>query len=216
MPGVEDVRDLRDRYPATLERSLRKQLDHIDRHCRRFIELSPFLVLASAGIDGTVDASPRGGPPGFVLVDDDHTLLVPDWPGNNRLDSLTNLVSAPGVGLLFLIPGVDETLRVNGTVEISADDGLRERFAADNRGAPRSVLVVRVREAYLHCAKALMRSRLWDPGARVPRDALPTMGEMMRDHIGSTDEPESQEAMVVRYREILYPERFRAAGGACG
>ena len=204
MSGVEDVRGLRDRYPHALERSLRKQLDRIDTHCRRFIELSPFLVLASAGADGTADASPRGGPPGFVLVDDEHTLLVPDWPGNNRLDSMTNLVSAPGVGLLFMIPGVDETLRVNGTVEISDDEGLRDRFSADGRGAPRTVLVVTVREAYLHCAKALMRSRLWDPEAQVPRDVLPTMGQMTRDHIGSTDEPESQEVMVARYREILY------------
>ena len=209
-PASDDGRretraSLRDRYPAALERSLQKQLDHIDRHCRRFIELSPFFVLASAGTDGTADASPRGGPPGFVLVDDEHTLLVPDWPGNNRLDSLTNLVSAPGVGLLFMIPGVDETLRVNGTVEISGDEELLGRFVADNRGAPRTVLVVHVREAYLHCAKALMRSQLWDPDARVPRDALPTMGEMMRDHIGSTDEPEPQDAMVARYRDILYP-----------
>ena len=205
MAGVEDARGLRDRYPAALERSLRKQLDHIDGHCRRFIELSPFLVLASAGVDGTADASPRGGPPGFVLVDDEHTLLVPDWPGNNRLDSLTNLVSSPGVGLLFMIPGVDETLRVNGTVEISDDDELCGRFVGDNRGAPRSVLVVHVLDAYLHCAKALMRSRLWDPEARVDRDVLPTMGEMMRDHIGSADDPEPQDEMVARYRRILYP-----------
>ena len=205
MSGIRDAQGLRDRYPEALERSLRKQLDHIDGHCRRFIELSPFFVLASAGADGTADASPRGGPPGFVLVDDEHTLLVPDWPGNNRLDSMTNFVSTPGVGLLFMIPGVDETLRVNGTVEISDDEKMRERFAAHGRGAPRTVLVLTVRESYLHCAKALMRSRLWDPDAQVPRDVLPTMGEMMRDHIGSTDEPESQETMVARYREVLYP-----------
>jgi PPOX class probable FMN-dependent enzyme len=204
MATGEGAGDLRDRYPAALERSLRKQLDHVDRHCRRFIELSPFLVLASAGLDGSVDASPRGGPPGFVLVEDESMLLVPDWPGNNRLDSLTNLVSSPDVGLLFMIPGVDETLRVNGTVEISDAEALRDRFATDRRRPPRSVLVVTVREAYLHCAKALMRSRLWDPDARVPRNALPTMGEMLRDHIGSTESPESQEAMVARYREILY------------
>ena len=205
MTAIDDPSALRDSYPPALERSLQKQLDHIDEHCRRFIELSPFFVLASAAADGTADASPRGGPPGFVIVDGTHTLLVPDWPGNNRLDSLTNLALAPGVGLLFMVPGVDETLRVNGTVEISIDEALRGRFAADGRGAPRSVLVVSVREAYLHCAKALMRSRLWDPETRIPRDALPTMGQMMRDHIGSTDEPEPQDEMVARYREILYP-----------
>jgi PPOX class probable FMN-dependent enzyme len=202
--AIDDASSLRERYPAALERSLQKQLDHLDRHCRRFVELSPFLVLASAAPDGTADASPRGGPPGFVHVEDENTLLVPDWPGNNRLDSLSNLVAAPGVGLLFMIPGVDETLRVNGTVELSDEPALRDRFTADGRGAPRTVLVVTVHEAYLHCAKALMRSRLWDPDAQVPRNALPTLGEMLREQIGTTEEPESQEAMVARYREILY------------
>jgi PPOX class probable FMN-dependent enzyme len=204
MTAIDDMSSLRERYPPALERSLQKQLDHVDPHCRRFIELSPFLVLASAAPDGTVDASPRGGPPGFVRVDDEQTLLVPDWPGNNRLDSLTNLVDAPGVGLLFMIPGVDETLRVNGSVEVSDDPALRDRFANDGRGAPRTVLVVTVREAYLHCAKALMRSRLWDPESHVSRDSLPTLGEMLRDQIGSTEAAEPQEAMVARYREILY------------
>lgn len=205
MASMGDVGDLRERYPEALERSLQKQLDRLDKHCRRFIGLSPFFVMATAGPDGTADASPRGGPPGFVRVEDEHTLHIPDWPGNNRLDSLTNLVSAPGVGLLFMVPGIDETLRVNGTVEISADPGLLERFAADGRGAPRTVLVVRVQDAYLHCAKALMRSRLWDADAQVSRTDLPTMGEMMRDHIGSSEEPESQDAMVARYEDILYP-----------
>jgi PPOX class probable FMN-dependent enzyme len=205
MTTITDQTSLRACYPPTLERSLRKQLDHVDGHCRRFIELSPFFVLASAAPDGTADASPRGGPPGFVLVEDEHTLLVPDWPGNNRLDSLSNLVANPGVGLLFMVPGVDETLRINGTIVVSGDQALRDRFVTDGRRAPRAALVVTVREAYLHCAKALMRSRLWDPDARVPRDTLPTMGEMMRDHIGSNEEPETQEEMVERYREILYP-----------
>jgi len=202
--AIDDVADLRDRYPDAMERARRKQLDHLDGHCRRFIELSPFFVLASAAPHGTADASPRGGPPGFVQVEDDRTLLVPDWPGNNRLDSLTNLVEAPGVGLLFMVPGVDETLRINGTVEVLDEPALRERFASDGRGAPRTVLVVTVREAYLHCAKALMRSRLWDPEAQVPRSALPTLGEMLRDQIGSTEPPEPQDEMVARYREILY------------
>jgi len=205
MTTLDSPAALRACYPDALERSLQKQLDRIDRHCARFIELSPFFVMASAGQDGTADASPRGGPPGFVQVRDQHTLLIPDWPGNNRLDSLTNLAVAPGVGLLFLVPGVDETLRVNGTVEISTEPALLERFAADGRRAPRTVLVVTVHDAYLHCAKALMRSRLWDADAQVPRSALPTMGEMLRDHTGSTAEPESQTEMVERYKEILYP-----------
>ena len=205
MTIIDDQAALRACYPPTLERSLQKQLDHVDGHCRRFIELSPFFVLASAAPDGTADCSPRGGPSGFVHVQDEHTLLVPDWPGNNRLDSLSNLVARPGVGLLFMVPGVDETLRINGTVSISVDPDLLEQFVADGRKAPRAVLVIAVQDAYLHCAKALMRSQLWDPEARVPRSALPTMGEMMRDHIGSNEEPESQEKMVERYKEILYP-----------
>ena len=205
MTTLDNPDALRECYPDALERSLQKQLDHLDRHCIRFIELSPFFVMASAAPDGTADASPRGGPPGFVHVDDAHTLLVPDWPGNNRLDSLSNLAAAPGVGLLFLVPGVDETLRVNGTAEISVDEKLRERFAVDGRRAPRSVLVVTVQDAYLHCAKALMRSRLWDVEAQVPREALPTLGEMLRDQIGLTEEPEPQDEMVERYKEILYP-----------
>jgi PPOX class probable FMN-dependent enzyme len=205
MTAIDDTSALRGIYPPALERSLQKQLDRLDVHCRRFIELSPFFVIATAAPDGTADASPRGGPPGFVIVADEHTLLVPDWPGNNRLDSLGNLVDAPGVGLLFLVPGVDETLRVNGTAQISHDDELRARFAGEGRGAPRTVIVVTVTEAYLHCAKALMRSRLWDPEAQVLRDALPTMGAMLRDQIGSTEPPEPQDEMVERYRTILYP-----------
>jgi uncharacterized protein len=203
--AIDETAALRARYADATERSLRKQLDHLDRHCRRFIELSPFFVLATAGPDGTADASPRGGPPGFVRSDDEHTLLVPDWPGNNRLDSLTNLVSNPGVGLLFVVPGVDETLRVNGTAAVSSDEALREQFADDGKRAPATVLVVTVQDAYLHCAKALMRSRLWDPDAQVSRDVLPTMGEMLRDQIRSAEEPESQEEMVARYRQVLYP-----------
>jgi PPOX class probable FMN-dependent enzyme len=201
--SVRTGEELRARYREPLERTLRKQLDRLDEHCRRFIELSPFAVLATYGPDGLPDATPRGGEPGFVHVADEHTLLLPDRPGNNRLDSLGNLVANPGVGLLFLVPGVDETLRVNGTAELREDAELRSRFAVGER-TPALVLAVTVREAYLHCAKALMRSRLWDPAAQVERSALPTMGEMIRDQIGSTEEPESQDSMVARYREQLY------------
>lgn len=183
-------------------RSLRKQLDHLDRHCRRFIELSPFVVVATADATGRVDASPRGGDPGFVEVADDRTLLLPDRPGNNRLDSLTNLTERPEVGLLFMIPGVDETLRVNGTVQLRADAEIAARFRAGRR-PPAVVLRIAVREAYLHCAKALMRSHLWDPAARIVRAELPTMGQMLREQTGS-GAAESQAQMVARYRSELY------------
>jgi uncharacterized protein len=203
--GVIRTQDeLRRHYRAPVERVLRKELTRLDRHCRRFIALSPFLVMASGDGDGGMDATPRGGEPGFVQVVDDVTLLVPDRPGNNRLDTLANLVARPAVGLIFLIPGVDETLRINGTVEIRDDEELRQRFAVGGR-VPATVLTVTVRQAFLHCAKALMRSRLWSDGARIDRSELPTMGEMIRDHIGDPDAAaETQEAMLARYRDAMY------------
>jgi uncharacterized protein len=202
MAAITTESGLRELYATPTERARRKELDRLDRHCRRFVELSPFLVLATADRDGRMDATPRGGDPGFVAVPDERTLLVPDRPGNNRLDSLANLTERPEVGLLFLIPGVDETLRVNGTAELRDDPDLVERFAVSGR-APKLVVCVTVRQAYLHCAKALMRSRLWDPEVRIERSQLPTMGEMLRDQLGS-GEPESQAAMLERYRDELY------------
>ncbi len=202
MASIASESELRALHSAPTERAVRKELDRLDRHCRRFIALSPFLVMATADADGRLDATPRGGDPGFVEVADDRTLLLPDRPGNNRLDSLTNLTERPDVGLLFMIPGVDETLRVNGAAELRTDPDLVQRFQVGQR-PPAIVLQITVRQAYLHCAKALMRSRLWDPAARIDRAELPTMGEMMRDHAGSGT-PESQAAMVERYREQLY------------
>jgi PPOX class probable FMN-dependent enzyme len=201
--AIRTSEELRERYRAPGERALRKQLDRLDAHCRRFVELSPFLVLATTGPDGLADATPRGGDPGFVQVADERTLLMPDRPGNNRIDSLTNLAANPGVGLLFLIPGVDETLRVNGTAELRDDDELRGRFDREGR-LPATVVVVSDRDAYLHCAKALMRSRLSDHEARNDRAELPTLGEMLRDQLGTTEPPETREQMVERYREQLY------------
>ena len=193
---------LRTLYKAPSERAQRKQLAVLDGHCRRFIALSPFVVLASSGPDGA-DATPRGGPPGFVHVPDARTLLLPDWPGNNRLDALENIVQNPAVGLLFLIPGVDETLRVNGSAQIRTDAALREPFGTDGR-LPTTVLVVSVQEAFLHCAKALMRSNLWAEDAKSGRGALPTLGEMLNDQLGLTEQVEPQEVMMGRYRDELY------------
>jgi hypothetical protein len=202
MTDIATESALRALYAAPGERALRKQLDRLDAHCRRFIELAPFLVLASTDGEGRTDASPRGGPPGFVKVLDEKTLLIPDSKGNNRLDSLANLLRAPGVGLLFLVPGVDETLRVNGRAAVSTDAALIDRCDT-GRNRPRLVLRVAVQEAYLHCAKALMRARLWDPAARNERSVLPSMNQMLKDQIGQDGEPESEASMRARYQADL-------------
>ncbi len=199
---IETAKQLRELYPSPSERAQRKQLPKLDVHCQRFIALSPFVVLASSGPAGA-DATPRGGPRGFVHAPDEHTLLLPDWPGNNRLDALTNILANPAVGLLFLIPGVDETLRVGGRAEIRTDAALLGPFCAGTK-LPLSVIVIHVDKAYLHCAKALLRSNLWREDAQVDRSALPTANEMLTEQLGLTEQPESQEAMERRYRNALY------------
>jgi PPOX class probable FMN-dependent enzyme len=202
MSTIHAQATLRTLYSEPSERALRKQLDRLDAHCRRFIALSPFLVMASADGAGHLDASPRGGEPGFVKVLDDRTLLIPDSKGNNRLDSLANLIRQPGIGLLFLIPGVDETLRINGQASLTMDEALIEACASERRRPP-LVIAVEVREAYLHCAKSLMRAKLWDPAARNERSVLPTMNQMLKDQIGQEGEPESEAAMRARYQNDL-------------
>lgn len=202
MASITSEADLRALHAPPKERTLRKQLAHLDHHCRRFIELSPFVVMATADAEGRLDATPRGGEPGFVTVVDERTLLLPDRRGNNRLDSLTNLTKHPEIGLLFMIPGVDESLRVNGPVELRTDADLVEPFRV-GRSAPTVVLRVTVREAYLHCGKAMMRSRLWSQETRIERSELPTLGAMLREQTG-VGPAESQAEMLARYRTELY------------
>lgn len=202
MSTIHTEATLRTLYSQPSERALRKQLDRLDTHCRRFIALSPFLVMASADGAGHLDASPRGGEPGFVKVLDDRTLLIPDSKGNNRLDSFANLIRHPGIGLLFLIPGVDETLRINGRASLTTDETLIAACANERRRPP-LVIAVEVREAYLHCAKALMRAKLWDPGAKRERGVLPSMNQMLKDQIRQEGEPESEAAMRARYQNDL-------------
>jgi PPOX class probable FMN-dependent enzyme len=176
---ISSEADLRQHFKAPSDLALRKQLDHLDHNCRRFIALSPFLCLATSGEDGT-DNSPRGDAPGFVEVLDESTLLIPDRPGNNRLDSLANIVRNPQVGLLFLIPGVAETLRVNGRARIVTSPQILDRFAVNNR-APAVVILVETQEVFLHCSKALIRSRLWQEDAKVDRKVLPSLGRMIAE-----------------------------------
>lgn len=206
MTKLETPEQLGEVYRSASSRARQKQLPELDPHCQTLIASSPFVVLTTSGSRGS-DATPRGGELGFVQVRDAQTLLLPDWPGNNRLDSLTNILENPAVGLLFLIPGVKETLRVGGSAQIRTDTDLLSTFQAGNR-RPLDVLVIRVERAYLHCAKALMRSRLWDTGAQIERSALPTANEILRDQLGSAvgthEALESQKALEARYKTTLY------------
>jgi len=195
--------ELREIYGPVLERARIKILPRLDKHCRHFISLSPFLCLGTASADGA-DVTPRGDRPGFVHVLDDFTIAIPDWRGNNRLDSLLNIVSNPQVGMVFLIPGVDETLRVNGKAEISTEPDLLARWKV-NGTHPKSAIVVNVEEAFMHCGKALIRSRLWHEDAKIDRRELPTYGQMLKDQIDICDSAEEiQESVVAAYRDKLY------------
>jgi PPOX class probable FMN-dependent enzyme len=181
-------------YPAPSARAVRKSLPALDRHMRRFISLSPFLCMGTSS-DLGADVTPRGDAPGFVQVLDDRTLLIPDWPGNNRLDSLTNVTSNPHVALLFFVPGMDETLRVNGDGEISMDPAQLERWNVNGKH-PRSVLRVAVREAFLHCAKALIRSKLWKDDYKIDRSAMPPYAQMLKEQTGVAQTTEEIQASI--------------------
>ena len=203
MSVINSATALRELYKAAGGRSVQKELTCLDKHCRRFISQSPFLVIGSSSANGPADVSPRGETPGFAQVLDDTHIAIPDRPGNNRLDTFENILENPNVALIFLVPGVDETLRVNGRAEIRDDIDLLQRFEVKGK-LPATVLVVTVEAAYLHCAKALMRSNLWDADTQIKRSDLPTMGQMISDQIGAVEEPESQADMQARYSERLY------------
>jgi PPOX class probable FMN-dependent enzyme len=203
MTIISSIEQLRTLYDQPSERAVKKDIGHIDKHCRHFIQLSPFVVIASFDSNNQADASPRGGKPGFVKALDKNTLIVPDWGGNNRLDTLTNILSNNSIGLMFLIPGVAEVLRVNGAVELRTDTEYLSLCIEKDR-LPKLILKVCVKEAYLHCAKAMLRSCLWDPKSKIDRKTLPTAGEILKDQLQSNDPPETPEAMYERYNKILY------------
>jgi len=200
--NIRTVAELRQLYASPQERAVRKQIASLDAHCRSFIALSPFVILATCDSAHDTDASPRGGDPGFVKVTADGCVLIPDAPGNNRLDSFENIVSTGKVGLLFLIPGFDETLRVNGSAVLSRSEADIAACTTERR-APKLVIRVGVEAAYLHCAKAFMRSKLWDPKSLVDRSVLPTAGRMISDQTGIHVAPETREEMAVRYQPDL-------------
>ena len=161
---------------------MRKDIGRLDEHCRAFIARSPFVLVGTSGADGFCDVSPRGDAPGFARVLDERTLVLPERPGNKRTDTLTNIIDNPQVGLLFLVPGVEETLRVNGRARVVRDSALLASMAVNNK-PPLLAIVVEVRESYLHCAKAFKRARLWDADSQVLRTELPSLARIIYDQL---------------------------------
>ena len=184
--------------------ALNKQIDRLDQHCRAIIAKSPFLLLGTSDTTGRCDVSPKGDYPGFVRVLDDKTIAIPDLPGNNRLDTLTNMLHNPQVGLLFMIPGMNETLRVNGTVRLVRDAVLLESMAS--RANPKLAIVVDVQEVFSHCPKAFMRSKLWAVESQIDRSELPSFAEILRDHaaLGECDLDELQRELDHRAESMLH------------
>ena len=182
MQYIETKAQLREVYGQAWPDAIRKQMRQLDRHARRFLELSPMVMIGSQDAQGRADVTPRGDKPGFVLPLDDRRIALPDRPGNNRLDTFENILDDPTVGLLFLIPGVNETLRINGAGRITADADLCARFSI-NENPARSVLIVEIQEVFLHCAKAFLRSGFWAHERWPHRSELPTLGEMVRDQL---------------------------------
>ena len=201
--AVDSYSELRTVYKPPAPRAAQKVLDHLDVHCRNFIALSPLCVLSSSNAQGQADASPRGDPPGFVQVLDDKTLILPDRPGNNQVDSLQNIVQNPGVGLLFFVPGMNETLRVKGKAEIVRDGELLQTMTMKGR-APLSGLKITVEEAFLHCGRALIRSRIWDPDVQIDRSVYPTYGQVLADQIAGANAREIDDSEDEANRDRLY------------
>jgi uncharacterized protein len=204
MSIIEDIGEIREIYGEPTERAVKKQLPKLEKHSRAFIALSPFVVLSTCDAEGRCDASPKGDAPGFVSVLDDHTLLIPDRLGNNRVDSIGNILQHPRIGLLFLVPGIRETLRVNGRAQITLDPTLLESCAVNGK-SPRSGILVTADEVYFHCGKALIRSDLWNPEKHVARGDFPSLGVIIGDQIGRPVEPkEAERQMEQNYITRLY------------
>jgi PPOX class probable FMN-dependent enzyme len=206
--SITDEAALRALYPPTHTLAALKSLTALDSHAAEFISRSPFLCIGTQSAEGKADVSPRGDPAGFVKVLDTRTLAIPDRPGNNRLDTLSNILANPAVGLLFLVPGFDDTLRVNGTASLSTDPQLLASMAVHDR-MPTLAIVVSVTEVFLHCAKAFRRSRLWDPAARQDRKEMPSLLKMILDQTtGAPQDPvemqKIDEGLEADYRTSMY------------
>ena len=203
MAEISSLTELLAAYPQPSVLAYKKELAHIDRQARAFIARSSFLVIATADADGWPDASPRGDPPGFVVVEDEHRLLMPDRPGNNRVDSFRNLVVNPKIGMLFFVPGHQYSLRINGEARLLTDTALRERFAVNGKPA-RAVVEVTARQVFFHCGKSLIRAKLWNPEHWPSRDGLLSLGRVIADQNPTVDGDKAEEFVAASIRDHLY------------
>ncbi len=204
MDGIVDQAALRAHFGVVARLAETKALPRLDRHCRAFIALSPFLVLATAGAQGrNVDASPRGDAPGFVLVMDDSTLLIPDRPGNRRVDSFQNVIAGGGVGIVFFVPGINETVRVNGRGQVVTDEALLAPCEVQGK-VPTAGLLIDIEEVFFHCAKALIRSKLWDASQHVERSSFPTLGTIIAEQTKVMTSEAADATIAEAYRSRLY------------
>jgi hypothetical protein len=202
-PMIASEAELRVLYKQPTPLAAAKEIGHIDRHCRRFIELSPFVCIGTMGSGGAADVSPRGGEPGFVAVLDESHLAIPDRPGNNRLDSLLNIVGQSSVGLLFFVPGFEDMLRVNGVARITTDATLLSRFVAAEK-FPLSVMVIEVRQAQVHCTKAIKRASLWKAASQIDRRSFPTLGQVLHDQLALEREVAEVDDAIDKNSRNLY------------
>ena len=200
---ISDLAALEEIYGQPLAASVRKEISYIHPHYQAFIEAAPFAVLATSGPNG-LDASPRGDPAGFVHVENEKTLLLPDRRGNNRIDSLRNIISDPRVALIFLIPGIGETVRVNGRASIHNDPALLERFAIEGK-LPNTVLKIEVEAVFFQCSRAILRSGLWKAEQQIERSALPSLGTILSDLSGSEIDGDKYDAeLPQRLKTSIY------------
>ena len=200
---IADETELRSHFAPTHALALQKSIKHIDKHVRDFIQRSPFVCIGTQSGNGSADVSPRGDPRGFVKVLDDKTLLIPDRPGNNRLDTLSNILSNPKVGLLFLVPGYDETMRINGEAKLTRDPELLALMTVAGR-TPGMAIAVEVKEVFIHCAKALRRSRLWDPNEHQNRDEFPSLMKIILDQSDAAPNDPAEMEKLDRTLEEAY------------
>jgi len=202
MVQIVNKEQLRKLYDIPKGRATVKVINRLEKHSKYFLKLSPFVVISSIGADGIADASPRGDTKGFVKIKDDTTIIIPDRSGNNRIDTLQNIIANPTVGLLFFIPGINLVLRINGRAYIEDDINLCSKFKIKNN-IPKTCIVIKIKEIYMHCAKAIMRSSLWDSSTFLSTTDLPTISQIINDQINSDEDLKNHEEEEKRYKQQL-------------